>query len=117
MPIYEYQCQDCGSEFTALRPMAQSHAMRDCPECGEASPRVLITPPGLACMPSGDRIARETNERSAHEPKSSAMLDRSRAHPSNCSCCGTGSVGRSRTVTSADGKKSFPTKRPWMISH
>lgn len=116
MPIYEYQCQDCGNEFTTLRPMRESHAMSDCPHCGEPSPRVLITAPALSTLPAATRRAHEVNERSAHAPRSSRSGAEGRSHPAGCGCC-TGSVGRTKTVTSADGKKAFPSKRPWMISH
>jgi len=116
VPIYEYQCQDCGNEFTALRPMAQSHAASDCPDCGQSSPRVLITAPALACLPGEARRAYEVNERSAHAPRSSRTEGGSSKHPAGCGCCSP-SVGRSKTVVSADGKKAFPHKRPWMISH
>jgi putative FmdB family regulatory protein len=111
VPIYEYQCQDCQAEFTALKAMAQSRAMGDCPECGEPSPRVLITPPALSSMLATARAAHEVNERSAHEPRSSAT----HTHSPGCGC-GSG-IGKSQAVRSADGKKAFPAKRPWMISH
>jgi putative FmdB family regulatory protein len=37
-------------------------------------------------------------------------------HGPGCSCC-SGGARRSRTAKAADGKKSFPSARPWMISH
>ncbi|MEO1363845.1 MAG: zinc ribbon domain-containing protein, partial [Pseudomonadota bacterium] len=39
------------------------------------------------------------------------------SHGPNCSCCSGGSTRPSKTLHHADGSKSFPTKRPWMISH
>jgi putative FmdB family regulatory protein len=108
MPTYEYACGDCG-EFTALRPMAQRHEPQPCPECGAPAPRVLATAPAFAGLPAAARQAHALNERSAHEPKQSSR------HGAGCSCCS--GAGKSSAVRSPDGKKAFPGKRPWMISH
>jgi putative FmdB family regulatory protein len=44
MAIYEYDCQDCGTEFQARRPMKDADAPIACPECGgERSKRGLST--------------------------------------------------------------------------
>jgi putative FmdB family regulatory protein len=37
MPLYEYQCAECGRDFEILRPMPDADAPADCRECG--SPR------------------------------------------------------------------------------
>ncbi|MBN1247165.1 MAG: zinc ribbon domain-containing protein [Anaerolineae bacterium] len=34
MAIYEYQCQDCGSQFEARRAMKDADAPISCPACG-----------------------------------------------------------------------------------
>lgn len=34
MPIYEYECGDCGHEMEALQKMSDA-ALVDCPECGK----------------------------------------------------------------------------------
>ncbi len=36
MPIYEYQCQDCGHELEKLQKMSDA-ALTDCPSCDTAS--------------------------------------------------------------------------------
>ena len=108
MPTYEYACPACG-EFTALRPMAQRQDPLACPDCGAPAVRVFATAPAYTGLPAAVRQAHATNERSAHEPRQSSR------HGAGCSCC-SGS-GKSSAVRSADGNKSFPAKRPWMISH
>jgi hypothetical protein len=60
-------------------------------------------------MPTAVRQAHAVNERSAHEPRTSAR------HGAGCSCCGGGR--KSNAVQAPNGAKSFPAKRPWMISH
>ena len=36
MPIYEYQCQDCGQELEALQKISDAPLL-DCPQCGAAA--------------------------------------------------------------------------------
>ncbi len=35
MPIYEYQCQDCGTKFEKLVRRTTQAAEVDCPSCGQ----------------------------------------------------------------------------------
>ena len=114
MPIYDYRCSDCG-DFTTLRPMALSSAPADCPQCKAVSPRVLASMPMLATSDSAVRRAHETNERAAHAPASSGSYLGGRHRP-GCGCC-SGASRSSTTRRAADGSKSFPTRRPWQISH
>jgi hypothetical protein len=64
-------------------------------------------------MPADKRKAIAVNERSVHAPKT---LDQYKAsHGPGCGCCST---KPSRLVNETrSGAKSFPTARPWMISH
>lgn len=111
MPVYDYECRACGI-FTALRPMAESGDPLGCPDCGVPAPRAFVVAPALAGMDSSRRNAFAINERAAHEPKLSS------AHGSNCSCCGPSRLKqKSKTAKSPGGAKSFPSARPWMISH
>lgn len=109
MPVYEYTCRQCG-DFSALRPIAQRHDPLVCQACGQQALRVIVTPPALSAMSGSRRLAHATNERSAHEPKSSAR------HGMSCQCCKPGKAS-GRTLQAADTSKSFPSARPWMISH
>lgn len=114
MPTYDYECRDCGA-FDALRPLGERNEPAACPGCGGASPRVFATAPRLALMEGGTRRALDVNERARHEPRSSRDYQRLK-HPAGCGCCSTGRASR-KTVTAPDGAKSFPSQRPWMISH
>lgn len=116
MPTYDYACPACGG-FDAFRSLSQRNEPAPCPDCGTASPRVFTTAPRLACLSSDVRLAMDTNERARHEPRSSRAMDGSYSrlkHPSGCGCCST---RKTATVRAPDGAKSFPSKRPWMISH
>mgnify|MGYP000995258392 CR=1 FL=1 len=112
MPVYEYRCDACGTDFSAMRPLAHSSRPHACPECRGEARRIVLSAPAVAGMPAADRTAHAVNERARHEPKSSAQL--AHRHGPGCGC---GSGVSKATAVSADGKKSFPAKRPWMISH
>lgn len=117
MPTYDYDCEGCGS-FDALRSIARRDDDAACPSCGVLARRFLAGAPGLASVSTASRRAIETNERSASSPRSSRDMAggyQRLKHPSGCGCCRPGI--RSATVRSPSGAKSFPAKRPWMISH
>ncbi len=42
MPIYEYRCRACGKTFSHLHRRT-GEAAPDCPECGAAAPRKLLS--------------------------------------------------------------------------
>ena len=51
MPLYEYQCEDCGVRFERLQ-RAGDPKLKLCPECG-GTLRRLIQPPGIIFKGSG----------------------------------------------------------------
>ncbi|WP_420863497.1 FmdB family zinc ribbon protein [Algirhabdus cladophorae] len=110
MPVYEYHCTDCGA-FEAMAPMSKFADPCDCPACGTSARRVMLTAPNVSFVSTSLRVGHATNERSADAPK------RTSTHGPGCSCCSGGSKKSSTTLHRPDGSKSFPTKRPWMISH
>ena len=113
MPMYEYECADCGV-FAANKPMAEYREPHACQNCGRPSARVLLTAPAFAGMPAVTRTAHAINEKARHEPQTSA--ERAARHGAGCGCC-SGGLGKDRTVKAKDGSKAFPSARPWMISH
>ena len=44
MPIYEYACNNCSHRLDALQKMSEE-PLTDCPECGEAGLKRLISAP------------------------------------------------------------------------
>lgn len=106
MPTYDYLCTECGP-FTALRPMADYADPQDCPGCGSSARRAMLTVPSIAAMSPSKRTAHATNERSANAPR----LSSAGAHRPGCHCC---SPAKAKAPQAA---KSFPSQRPWMISH
>jgi putative FmdB family regulatory protein len=106
MPVYEYNCDECGP-FTKLRGLDQSSAPANCPECGVSSPKIFSVI-NLRAMRPENRIAWERNERSANAPH----------------VCGSGcSHGRIKAAARAEGDKpalqqsTKRNSRPWMLGH
>ena len=110
MPVYEYKCDDCGV-FETIAPMKAFADPCDCPDCGLTAPRVMLSVPHIAGLSWSIMRAHETNERSADSPKKLS------SHGPGCCCCSGVKKKNSTTLHRPDGSKSFPTKRPWMISN
>jgi putative FmdB family regulatory protein len=108
MPVYDYGCQACGP-FSLTRPMIEYAMPQQCPDCGAAAPRVMLTVPSIAGMSPSRRAAHAVNERSANEPR---LTSASGAHRPGCQCCAP-----TRRAAAPAAAKSFPSQRPWMISH
>ncbi|KAA9133506.1 zinc ribbon domain-containing protein [Marinihelvus fidelis] len=52
MPIYEYRCEGCGHELEKLQRMSDD-PLRDCPECGQAQLKRLISAAGFRLKGGG----------------------------------------------------------------
>ena len=110
MPVYEYWCDTHGL-FENIRPMSVCNEPSACPICGESAPRVLFTAPSLGASDRASIRAHDVNARSSDNPR------RSSQHGPGCGCCSGGQKKQSGTLHHANGAKSFPKKRPWMITH
>jgi putative FmdB family regulatory protein len=54
MPFYEYRCEHCGNEFSAMLSMSRRDEEEKnlaCPACGQVEPRRLLS---TFCTSSGD---------------------------------------------------------------
>ncbi|HBC56604.1 MAG TPA: FmdB family transcriptional regulator [Gammaproteobacteria bacterium] len=52
MPIYEYECQQCGKRHEALQKLSDE-PLKDCPHCGEPGLRKLISAAGFRLKGGG----------------------------------------------------------------
>ena len=43
MPIYEFECDECGARFEMLRSISDSDSEVTCPKCGEGRPRMVYS--------------------------------------------------------------------------
>lgn len=114
MPSYDFECSACGP-FTEMRSMALSAEPCPCPDCARPAPRAFFTPPTVLGMDSNRRKAMAVNEEARSAPKLSGKSEKyATKHGTGCSCC---SGKKKKGVFRADGAKTFPSARPWMISH
>lgn len=104
MPMYDYQCSDCGS-FTGYAPVSRAAEPFPCPGCSGPGRRI-ISAPNLSRMNGDVRKAIHRNERATHEP---GMARRS------------GPAGVSsdpeRKGTPALQAQTKVNARPWMLGH
>ena len=52
MPIYEYECRQCGHVFDALQKMSDA-PHTDCPDCGKPELRKLLSAPNFRLKGGG----------------------------------------------------------------
>ena len=52
MPIYEYQCSDCGFQTEVMQKISDE-PLKICPECGEGSMKKLVSAPSFRLKGSG----------------------------------------------------------------
>jgi len=122
MPLYDYKCVTHGV-FHELATIADSGNPGVCPQCGKLSGRVIMVAPELLAMKQQNREAHVRNEKATHEPILSTAEYRAeqqvrREHKQGRNCgCGHKPIRKSNLLFTADGKKMFPSMRPWMISH
>ena len=66
MPIYEYECKNCGTRFDRMQPIT-SDPVKVCPNCGEEQVRRVIQPVGVIFKGSGWYIndSRKSNNEGA----------------------------------------------------
>jgi len=105
MPVYEYLCETHGP-FTATRPISAYADPCDCPICGVASRRVMLTAPSLGARDAARSKAYAVNERAADSPRRASELG-DPVRPQRKS---------KRTVVAPDGSKCIPSARPWSLS-
>ncbi|GAA5126079.1 FmdB family zinc ribbon protein [Alloalcanivorax gelatiniphagus] len=110
MPLYDYKCTEHGL-FHQLVEVADAGETRACPTCGTLSARVILVAPTVLDMAPERRAAFARNERAAHEPR------RGNHHSEKEQGCCHHAKANPKVFYTADGKKMFPSARPWMISH
>jgi putative FmdB family regulatory protein len=73
MPVYEFECEKCGSRFDEL--MDPGAAAPDCPSCGARGARRLmspVSPPGR--VPRGPKVRDSESRRREREAARSERI-------------------------------------------
>ena len=71
MPIYEYACKNCGHTLDALQKMSDDPLV-DCPECGKAELKRLISAPRFRLKGEGwyETDFKKDNQKNVHKSDS-----------------------------------------------
>lgn len=72
MPIYEYRCHICGHELEKIQRMNDA-PLTDCPDCGAAELRRLVSAPGFRLKGSGwyETDFKQDGKRNLHDSQQS----------------------------------------------
>lgn len=68
MPIYEYQCDRCGHRLEVLQRVSEA-ALTECPDCGEAALRKLVSAAGFILKGTGWYVTDFRDKDKKKEPK------------------------------------------------
>lgn len=94
MPIYEYQCQECGHEHEAMQKMSDAPLV-DCPSCGKPALKKLISAAGFRLKGGGwyETDFKSGSKKNVAESSSSAAP--SHGCGGSCACAAAGSSSSS----------------------
>lgn len=105
MPIYDYKCPQCESEFEVMLSLESYSPLRVCPSCNSPSPRKLSAP-RLQILKAHERTARERNEKAIFDP-----VRITRRHECSDPDCGHQKEEKSKGAYQQIRQGS----RPWML--
>lgn len=101
MPIYEYQCQDCGHQLELIQKISDPHAT-DCPSCNKASLKKKVSAAAFRLKGSGWY---ETDFKSGDKKKN--LVD---GKPGSSSGGGSGGSSDGGASKSGDGAAKSESK-------
>ena len=76
MPVYEYECKECGNRFEKMQPIT-ADPLKECPHCGKSALRRVFHPVGVIFKGSGWYIT--DNRNSSKNSTSASSSDSSKA--------------------------------------
>ena len=111
MPLYEYECDDCGHRFERIRKFSDP-PLTTCPEC-DGPIRKLLSPPAIQFKGTGWYVtdyARKSGDGKAAEGAGEAGKDAKSANGADAKA--SGESKSSRDGKSGDGSKSGSGGKP-----
>ena len=84
MPIYEYQCQSCGHELEKLQRLSDN-PLKDCPDCGEAELRRLVSAAGFRLKGAGwyETDFKKGDKKNLHDSGTSKSASSGKSKPAD----------------------------------
>ena len=111
MPLYEYECDDCGHRFERIRKFSDP-PLTTCPEC-DGPIRKLLSPPAIQFKGTGWYVtdyARKSGDGKAAEGAGEAGKDAGAANGADAKA--SGESRSSADGKSGDGSKSGSESKP-----
>jgi putative FmdB family regulatory protein len=103
MPVYEYECEQCGVRFERLQRMSEA-ALTDCPECGGHIHRVM-QPVGVIFKGSGFYVTDNRGRSSTGVPAAKKKEDEAKVSPPSAES-GSGSAAESPSSSAKSSEHS-----------
>lgn len=97
MPVYEYECEQCGVRFERLQRMTDA-PLTDCPECNGRVHRVMH-PVGVIFKGSGFYVTDNRGKSSTGMPASKKKEEEPKTSATSTESSGTGSSAKSTSDT------------------
>ena len=93
MPIYEYECKECGNRFEKMQPIT-ADPLKDCPDCGRSALRRVFQPVGVIFKGSGwyitdNRKSNNSGSKQGDKPASAEKAEAKSESTSSESSSGT----------------------------
>ena len=106
MPIYEYQCSECGYQTEVLQKISDD-PLKDCPECGKPAMKKMVTAAAFRLKGGGwyETDFKSGAKKNVHDSGEGVKSDKK---PADKSDAGTGSKQKGGGTTAS--KKSTATK-------
>ena len=98
MPVYEYECEQCGVRFERLQRMSEA-ALTDCPECGGHIHRVM-QPVGVIFKGSGFYVTDNRGRSSTGVPAPKKKEDEAKTSTPGAGSSSTAESSSSNTKSS-----------------
>jgi putative FmdB family regulatory protein len=103
MPVYEYECEQCGVRFERLQRMSEA-ALTDCPECGGHIHRVM-QPVGVIFKGSGFYVTDNRGRSSTGVPAPKKKEDEGKTSTTSAQS-GSSSASESASSTTKSSEQS-----------
>ncbi len=104
MPVYAYQCNNCGVQFERIQKFSDD-PIRRCPECEEEAVRRIIQTAGIIFKGSGWYVKDSKSSNSAAPGKSSEKSEKGESDSSSSSDS-NGSTDSSSSTDSGDSNSA-----------
>lgn len=79
MPIFDYRCEACGHTFDVLQKLG-ADPLTDCPECGAAELKKMVSAPAFHLKGKGWRKSDDTPKKPETKPKFTHTIDTPKPH-------------------------------------